>query len=60
MIGIVRKETRPFHRSEVELLERFAQLASLALENARLYAALQQSEELHRRIVDCSTDYSRR
>ena len=38
------------------LVERFAQLASLALENARLNGALQQSEELHRQIVDCSTD----
>ena len=56
VIGITRHEPRPFDRSEVELLERFAQLASLALENARLYSALQQSEELHRQIVDCSTD----
>ncbi len=56
VIGIVRHEPRPFDRAEVELLERFAQLASIALENARLYSALQQSEELHRQIVDCSTD----
>ena len=56
VIGIVRHEPRPFDRAEVELLERFAQLASIALENARLYGALQQSEELHRQIVDCSTD----
>ena len=51
--------TSPAGRSapdQVALVERFAQLAALALENARLYTALQQSEELHRRIVDCSTD----
>ena len=47
---------RTFGPAQVALVERFAQLAALALENARLYAALQQSEELHRRIVDCSTD----
>ena len=47
---------RTFGHAQIALVERFAQLAALALENARLYSALQQSEELHRRIVDCSTD----
>ena len=47
---------RTFGPTEIALVERFARLAALALENARLYAALQQSEELHRRIVECSTD----
>ena len=47
---------RTFGPAQIALVERFAQLAALALENARLYTALQQSEELHRRIVDCSTD----
>ena len=47
---------RTFGPAQVALVERFAQLAALALENARLYTALHQSEELHRRIVDCSTD----
>ena len=57
VIGLAYSEPgRTFGPAQVALIERFAQLASLALENARLYAALQQSEELHRQIVDCSTD----
>jgi len=56
VIGIARQEAGPFDASQVALLERFARLASLALENARLYEALQKSEKLHRGIVDCSTD----
>ena len=56
IIGLARNEPGTFGEDQVALLERFAQIATLALENARLYAALQQSEKLHRRIVDCSTD----
>ena len=57
MIGLAYHEPgRTFGPAQVALVERFAQLASLALENARLNGALQQSEELHRQIVDCSTD----
>ena len=57
VLGLAYTESgRVFGPAQVALVERFAQLAALALENARLYAALQQSEELHRRIVDCSTD----
>ena len=57
VIGLAYREPgRTFGPAQVALIERFAQLASLALENARLYSALQQSEELHRQIVDCSTD----
>jgi two-component system, cell cycle sensor histidine kinase and response regulator CckA len=56
VIGIARREMRPFAPSEIELLERFARLAALALENARLYAALHQSERLHRTVVNGSRD----
>ena len=57
VIGLAYAELgRRFGPAQVALVERFAQLAALALENARLYTALHQSEELHRRIVDCSTD----
>ena len=57
VIGLAYAEAgRTFGPAQIALVERFAQLAALALENARLYTALQQSEELHRRIVDCSTD----
>ena len=38
-----------FGPQEVELLSRFAQLASVALDNARLYSAMQESE---RRLTD--------
>jgi PAS domain S-box-containing protein len=56
VIGIARRDARPFRDAEAALLERFAGLASLALENAGLYAALQQSEALHRGIVENSTE----
>ena len=61
---------RIFRPAQVALVERFAQLAALALENARLYTeaqreleerrlaeeALLRSEKLHRHVVDRSTD----
>ena len=56
VIGIARQEAHPFDPSQVALLERFARVASLALENARLYEALSRSEELHRRIFENSTE----
>ena len=56
VIGVARQDERTFTAGEVALLERFAQLASLALENARLYGAARQSERLHRSVVDGSTD----
>ena len=56
VIGIARQDARSFDAGEIALLERFARLASLALENARLYTAVRQSEELHRHVVDGSTD----
>jgi signal transduction histidine kinase/DNA-binding response OmpR family regulator/HPt (histidine-containing phosphotransfer) domain-containing protein len=40
---------RTFGAAEFALLNRFAQLASLALENARLYSAAQQEIEVRRR-----------
>ncbi len=57
VLGLVHEAPNArFGAAEVALLERFAQLASLALENARLYAALQHSETVHRGIVEASTD----
>jgi diguanylate cyclase (GGDEF)-like protein len=48
VLGLVRTEPeRSFDDAEVELLTRFSRLASLALENARLYATAQ--EELNER-----------
>jgi len=41
-----RDSDRPFTSDEVERLQRFAQLASIALDNARLYAAAQEAREL--------------
>jgi signal transduction histidine kinase/CheY-like chemotaxis protein/PAS domain-containing protein/HPt (histidine-containing phosphotransfer) domain-containing protein len=41
--------SRTFDAAELTLLNRFAQLASLALENARLYSAAQQEIEERRR-----------
>jgi signal transduction histidine kinase/DNA-binding response OmpR family regulator len=46
VLGIAREAVsdRAFDEAEVELLERFAQLASIALDNARLYAAAQEAK----------------
>jgi PAS domain S-box-containing protein len=50
VLGVVVVEgDRTFGPSEVELLGRFGQLASLALENARLYSAAQQELTERRR-----------
>ena len=57
VLGLAYEEpTRSFGSGEVALLERFAQLASLALENAGLYAELQRSEEMYRRVLENSHD----
>lgn len=46
VIGLARLEDgRPFTRDEIELLRRFAQMASLALENARLFEAERKAAE---------------
>ena len=44
-LGVARDVTdeRPFGASEVERLQRFAQLASIALDNARLYASVREA-----------------
>lgn len=43
VIGVARPESgQPFTRSEVDLLSGFAQLASIALDNARLYETVQR------------------
>ena len=39
------REQRPFDASEVERLQRFAQLAAIALDNARLYASAREARE---------------
>jgi PAS domain S-box-containing protein len=56
VIGLARTDALGFRDEQVALLERFAGLASLAFANARLYAALQASEELYRGIVEASRD----
>lgn len=43
------ESNRTFREEEVELLSRFAQLASIALDNARLYSAAQETQ---RRLMD--------
>jgi signal transduction histidine kinase/ActR/RegA family two-component response regulator len=44
-LGVARdaSDERPFGSSEVERLQRFAQLASIALDNARLYASVREA-----------------
>jgi signal transduction histidine kinase/HAMP domain-containing protein/ActR/RegA family two-component response regulator len=46
-LGVARDagEERPFDASEVERLQRFAQLAAIALDNARLYASVREARE---------------
>jgi signal transduction histidine kinase/CheY-like chemotaxis protein len=47
-LGLARDHAdgRTFGQSEVDRLQRFAQLASIALDNARLYAAAQEARQL--------------
>ena len=47
---------RQIGETEMEVINRFADLASIALENARLYDTLQASEEYHRLILDLSPE----
>ncbi len=47
---------RTFGAEEVELLSRFAQLASVALDNARLYSTTQESERRFMDIIDFLPD----
>ena len=47
---------RTFGKEEVEVLSRFAQLASVALENARLYSAAQESQRRTADIIDFLPD----
>ncbi len=74
VIGLAYTETgRVFTSDQIDLLSRFAQLASLALQNARLYAAAQEElderkrveaklqqakDELERRVVDRTAAFS--
>ena len=52
VIGLAYTEpTRKFGAADIELLSRFAQLASIALDNARLYSAAQQ-ELADRRVAE--------
>jgi PAS domain S-box-containing protein len=51
VIGIAHSEIGRFGPEEVDLLRRFADLASLALENARLYTAAREGEERYRGLV---------
>ncbi|QTA83938.1 Two component system response regulator histidine kinase, 7TM-DISM domain-containing [Desulfonema limicola] len=49
VIGVIgvghTQESRTFDKDEQDLLERFAQLVSIALENARLYSEAQKAQE---------------
>jgi two-component system cell cycle sensor histidine kinase/response regulator CckA len=70
VLGIGHADERTFSRDDLDLLEQFGRLASLAFENARLYsdaqreieerrqaeAELRQSKELHTRVLETSTD----
>lgn len=50
VIGLVRlEEATPFEPEQIDLLDRFARLASLALDNARLYSAAQDELRERRR-----------
>jgi DNA-binding response OmpR family regulator len=48
MLVVVRKEARPFERTEQTLLEAVSDYASISLVNARLFRALQESGEASR------------
>jgi PAS domain S-box-containing protein len=57
VIGLAYSDSgRQIGETESEVLSRFATLASVALDNARLYATLHDSEENHRLILDLSPE----
>jgi PAS domain S-box-containing protein len=70
VLGICHQDGKTFSRDDLDLLEQFGRLASLALENASLFkgaqreieerrqaeAELRQSKELHTRVLETSTD----
>jgi len=70
VLGIGHVDRKRFTEDDLKLMEQFGRLASLALENARLYtaaqreleerrqaeAALLHSQELYRRVVETMTD----
>jgi PAS domain S-box-containing protein len=70
VLGIGYAGDKSFSRDDLDLLEQFGRIASLAFENARLYsdaqreieerrqaeAELRQSKELHTRVLETSTD----
>ena len=47
---------RRFGEAEIALLERFGRLASLALQNSRLYEEIRKSRELYRRVIETSSE----
>ncbi len=50
VIGIARdRDTSPFEENEIQLLNRFAEMASVALDNARLYERLQKELEARKK-----------
>ncbi len=56
VLGIARgpESTRSFSPGEIELLGRFAQLASIAIENARLYQQVQREKQYFESLVSNS------
>lgn len=56
VLGLRREVNHPFSDDEVALIVRFGQLAALALQNARLYAAAQQELDERRRIAAALRD----
>ena len=56
VIVLVRTDDRRFTPREVELLGQFADLASIALTNARYYEEILESEERYRTLFDQSSD----
>ena len=57
VLGVASEDAgRTFGSTEIALLERFAQLASLALENARLFEEMRRGSALQRLVVEGSND----
>ena len=56
VLGIGRQDGKTFKPEEIALIEQFGRLASLGLENARLFEEVRQSQELYGRVLDTSTD----
>ena len=56
VLGLTREVSQPFTEAEIALVEGFAELASIALDNARLYRSATEEQERSRQLADAALE----